>query len=276
MKLQYLGTAAAEGWPALFCKCEACEKARRLGGKDIRTRSQSIVDDRLLLDLPADTYLHVLKFGVDLPSIEHILITHSHEDHFYPLDMILKAPPYAQRSESVKAIRVYGNSVVIDMLRKTMAASGIGDVGDYIIPTEIHPFETFRAGDYEVTAYLGQHIPGENCYIYGIEHGGSRLLYAHDTGLFPEETWEHLKGVRFDAVSLDCTCQLDATTGGHMGLPNDITVRDRLVQIGCADKNTKFVINHFSHNGKVCHEDLVRAAGEKGFITSYDGMSIKV
>ena len=28
MKLTYLGTAAAEGLPALFCNCEFCQKAR--------------------------------------------------------------------------------------------------------------------------------------------------------------------------------------------------------------------------------------------------------
>ena len=31
MKLTYLGTAAAEGLPALFCNCEFCQKARELG-----------------------------------------------------------------------------------------------------------------------------------------------------------------------------------------------------------------------------------------------------
>ena len=55
MKFQYLGTAAAEGWPAVFCRCEACEEAARRGGKNIRTRSQALVNDDLLLDLPPDT-----------------------------------------------------------------------------------------------------------------------------------------------------------------------------------------------------------------------------
>jgi len=44
MEIQYLGTAAAEGFPALFCDCETCKKARNTGGKDVRTRTQSIVD----------------------------------------------------------------------------------------------------------------------------------------------------------------------------------------------------------------------------------------
>lgn len=40
MKIQYLGTAASEGWPALFCSCEACEKARKLGGRNILKRRE--------------------------------------------------------------------------------------------------------------------------------------------------------------------------------------------------------------------------------------------
>lgn len=45
MQFQYLGTAAAEGWPAVFCRCKYCLEAQRLGGKNIRTRSQAIVND---------------------------------------------------------------------------------------------------------------------------------------------------------------------------------------------------------------------------------------
>ena len=50
MKIQFLGTAAAEGFPAIFCNCEYCNKARELKGKNIRTRSQAIIDDKILLD----------------------------------------------------------------------------------------------------------------------------------------------------------------------------------------------------------------------------------
>ena len=33
MEIQYLGTAAAEGWPALFCDCDICHRARKEGGE---------------------------------------------------------------------------------------------------------------------------------------------------------------------------------------------------------------------------------------------------
>ena len=65
MKLTYLGTAAAEGWPAAFCNCDGCRAARRLGGRNIRTRSQALVDDALLLDFPCDAWLHALRQGLD-------------------------------------------------------------------------------------------------------------------------------------------------------------------------------------------------------------------
>lgn len=48
MKIQYLGTAAAEGWPGIFCNCPVCREAVRRGGKNIRSRSQALVDDSLL------------------------------------------------------------------------------------------------------------------------------------------------------------------------------------------------------------------------------------
>lgn len=82
MKFQYLGTAAAEGIPAIFCQCENCEKIRKKGGKNIRTRSQAIINDDLLIDFNADSYIHFLNNNIDTSKIKYCLITHTHSDHF--------------------------------------------------------------------------------------------------------------------------------------------------------------------------------------------------
>lgn len=274
MKIQYLGTAAAEGWPALFCKCEACERARKLGGKNIRTRSQSIIDDTLLLDFPADTYMHALQFGVDFSSIQHILITHSHEDHFYPLDLLLKAPPYAYDG-AAKKIYIYGNAVIVEMLKQAIEQSGDPKMGDYIVPVYVQPFVPFSAGEYKVTPVLASHKRDEDCYLYIIEKDGKRLFYAHDTGAFPQATQEYLLGVHFNAVSLDCTFGPEDGESGHMGLPKDGRIRERMLHENCADANTAFIINHFSHNGHASYEELQQSAAKLGFLTSYDGMTVE-
>ena len=65
MKLTFLGTSAAEGFPAIFCNCEYCKEARKLGGKNIRSRSQTLINDDLLIDLPADSYWHFINNGIE-------------------------------------------------------------------------------------------------------------------------------------------------------------------------------------------------------------------
>ena len=47
MEIQYLGTAAAEGLPALFCDCETCRKARNIGGKEVRKIGRASCRERV-------------------------------------------------------------------------------------------------------------------------------------------------------------------------------------------------------------------------------------
>ncbi|MBQ5791771.1 MAG: hypothetical protein IIW19_03595, partial [Clostridia bacterium] len=70
MKLTYLGTAAAEGVPALFCDCPTCRYSRKHGGRNVRTRSQALIDDALLIDMGPDALMHALNFGLDFTRIE--------------------------------------------------------------------------------------------------------------------------------------------------------------------------------------------------------------
>ena len=90
MKLQFLGTAAAEGFPSLYCMCEACKEAMSKGGRNIRSRCQALLDDTILLDFGPDTYYHMIMYKVPLESIHHILITHNHFDHIGAVGYIVE------------------------------------------------------------------------------------------------------------------------------------------------------------------------------------------
>lgn len=70
MNIQFLGTGAAEGIPALFCQCPLCRKAEAAGGREIRTRCGALVNNRILIDLTPDIFLHKLRFGLDLSAVE--------------------------------------------------------------------------------------------------------------------------------------------------------------------------------------------------------------
>lgn len=274
MKIQYLGTAAAEGWPALFCHCRCCTEATRLGGKDLRTRSQAVIDDTLLVDFPPDTYHHMLQYGVRLPDIQHILVTHSHEDHFYPLDLTMRRRGCCD--DDLPPLHIYGNDKVEALFRRTMAEMPAGtELETRLQFHRVENFVPFEAGGYTVTPMTARHAKNENCLIYLIEKDGKRLLYGNDTGIFPEETFAFLAGKQLDLVSLDSTMLRHKEGTNHMGLEDNALVRQQLETLGCLHAGTRYVITHFSHNGGLLHHEIEPRAQEIGFQVAYDGMSVE-
>ena len=134
------------------------------GGRNIRSRSQVIIDDSLLIDLPSDTFYHAMLHNIDLSNIHHCLITHIHREHF-------------------------------------------------------------------------------------------------------------------DMVSLDCTMGANEHTSCkvHKHFGHNVECRNRMLEMGIADENTKFISTHFSHNGlHGCYDDFLKIASKEGFDVSFDGMEIKL
>src|SRR5579883_2993882 len=109
MKVTLLGTSSAEGWPGLFCHCPACEKARRFGGKNIRTRSSALIDDVLKIDFPPDTLHHVIQFNLDLRCLRALLFTHAHDDHFSAPELQYMGP-YFVPAPIEERLPIYGPS----------------------------------------------------------------------------------------------------------------------------------------------------------------------
>ena len=274
MKLQYYGTAAAEGWPGLFCKCQVCQEARRRGGKNIRTRAQACIDDRLLLDFGPDTYLHTIYGNLKLEQIHCCLITHSHEDHLCISEIGYRAHGYAGQVIPERFM-FYGSRTVCDILGHMPSWENDPERIGF---QPVDPYQTFEVEGYQVTPLIASHALDETppmiCYIYAIEKDGKRILYAHDTGYFPEKTWEWLEGRPFDLVSLDCTTLAYREGRTHMGIENVLEVKEKMIQIGCGKPNTHWIINHFSHNGVILHEELVDRMTPYGIEVSYDGMEV--
>lgn len=274
LRIRYLGTAAAEGFPAIFCNCEYCREAKRLRGKNIRTRSQTIVNEDLLIDLPADTYSHFLNNEIDGDKIKYLLVTHSHSDHFYQGELELRHGLYAHNMRSERL--------------KMFCGRGVADKMDKIYNTEnynidysvLNPFEELDLCDYNIIALPARHFAGDDALIYIIKQNEKVLLYAHDTGYFFNEVFDYIedKEIVFDLISLDCT-NIDipiSDEGSHMGLDNIERLIMQLEKIGSINNKTKIIINHFSHNAAPLHHRLEERVKEYGYQVSYDGMCVEV
>ena len=267
MYITYQGTAAAEGAPAIFCDCEFCRYARAAGGKEIRMRSGALVDGKLKLDFGPDAYAQSLRFGQSYVPVNHVLITHSHEDHFSPDELSRICPPYSHRKEP---LNVYGDARVGEKIAPYLKEN-------LLVFTQVRPFETYHIDEYAVTPLEAVHAigSGEEPLFYLIERDGRRLLYAHDTDIFTDADMEFLKGRRMDLISMDCTNGvLDLKYIGHMGIAKNFRLRDMLIENGTADEKTAFIANHFSHNGLAPYEELEKRM--PGFKISYDGLTLPV
>lgn len=279
MKLKYLGTAAAEGIPAIFCECDTCKKARERGGREIRTRSQSIINNDLLIDLSADSYMHSIVNNIDFTPICHCLISHSHSDHLYPAELYMRLHGFSNVRDEIHTLNLYGSEKVRDNLKDTCKFDNL--TNDKAIDFHvIKPYEPFKLLDYTVTAFEATHDPSSGPVFYAIEQNGKCILHANDTGLFKDSVWEYIKssGIHFDLVSLDCTGgYMDITyLDSHLDVNHCRKIKEELIKIGAADSDTVFVLNHFTHNSNfVLYKELSEELKDE-FIISYDGLEIEI
>ncbi len=283
MRIKYLGTAASEGWPATFCRCKYCDEARKRGGKDIRTRSQALINDDLLIDLPADTYTHSLLHNVDLSAIKYLLLTHTHSDHFYPSELVMRGGPYAHDMVSEK-LQIYSSYHAKNLCYQYAGMKFCEEVDAGIHWHILHPYEPVQAGPYTVTPFPAKHMtemPLMQPFIYLIEDGKKSVLYLHDTGRALDDVLDYLQkeNKKVDLVSFDCTYQLNPSGGdgdGHMGVDDNIRLREKLLHLGICHQGTQYVINHFSHNSGVLHKELCEAVNPQGLAVAFDGMEVEL
>jgi phosphoribosyl 1,2-cyclic phosphate phosphodiesterase len=247
MKIKILGTAAADGWPALFCRCSACQKARELGGKNIRSRSSILI---------------------------YLFITHAHYDHYDPLDLAMRKYPCTLTPFPL--LRIYGNSLakkwtssLLEIIQKGFKENTAKYNFEFQL---IEPFKEFQAGKLAVFPLLANHVPNQLCYNYLFSTSQWSFLQAFDTGWYSEETWERLRKITsrrpLDLVIMDCTNGKIETgkKGGHLGVKEIIEMKD----------SCRFIATHFSHGGCLLHQELEEVLSPEGIEVAFDGMEIEL
>jgi phosphoribosyl 1,2-cyclic phosphate phosphodiesterase len=272
LEILVCGTAAAEGWPALFCTCGACEQARKLGGKDNRSRAAYMVGERVRIDFGPDSYLHMQKYALAFEKLEHLLVTHSHDDHWFPRDL-----QYRQKGFSVvpaRPLKVWGNAKV---KARFVSANG-NDWSRYFLDFHaIRPWESVDLGEgLTATALLAAHDRSEECVNYLLDQGGRSALIGHDTGWYDESTWQYLASRQLHLVLLDCTYGSRQRDQGHLGCPDVVRARDELASRGALAADAIVVATHFSHNGGWLHEELERFFSPHDIRVAFDGMRLTV
>lgn len=275
MNIQILGSGGGEGYPALFCNCRHCMAARQAGGKSIRSLSQTLVDGRLLIDLPADTSAHFRQLGRSLGEMEHLLITHVHGDHYCPGLLETRGTDFAPVL-GVRQLHVYGNTDVERLFQGYYALFPIREeIRREIVFHTLAPFQSERIDGYQVTPLKANHAPEQTALNYIIDDGKSALLYLLDSGFSTEETLAFLGSYprKFDCVVMDGTMGFSYYVY-HMNFQQNMELKNRLMELGAADGETRFVVAHITHNHAPLHEEIEAHFQKSGIEIAYDGVAI--
>lgn len=268
MTVRLLGTGAAEGIPGFMSHSRVSLYAREHGGKDVRTRCAALIDGCVKIDLPPDTLYHLHRDRLDSRDWTCLLFTHSHDDHFAIEELQYGLYPFSDLD--YLCFTLYGNSTVCDKIAGRYPQWPM-DVN------EVRSFQPFTHGPYVITPIKANHQEDEESLNYAIEREGKALLYATDTGIWAEETWEFLSGFRFDGLVIECTEGLAPTTySGHLSCAEVLQVVSRLREMGALKRDSFVSTTHHSHNGQALHAELEEALSPHGIVVGYDGMEFRI
>lgn len=281
----FLGTGAAELYPNPFCGCETCNAARERG--ETRKRSVLRVDERTCIDFGPDVLAASQQYNAPLTHLEHLFITHTHEDHlsFDNLGVLTMTKP-----RPVQALHVYLSEAGKQWVEDYMAAVDGLYHGHFplahlvregaVVLHGVKAGTPFSVAGMEVFAVHSDHPAfgqGEYALNYRITRPEGTLLYACDTGLYSEETCRALAGVPLDDLVMESTLGgLDVPRDSHhLSAAHFIENIEALRRHGAVTEKTRIYATHINQVQPLGHEELQRFFDERSplqVIVARDGM----
>ncbi|SFJ55212.1 phosphoribosyl 1,2-cyclic phosphate phosphodiesterase [Paenibacillus sp. UNC496MF] len=287
MNMTFLGTGAAEGVPSYFCRCTLCSRIREAGGRNIRSRTSFRIDAQHQIDFSPDIFYQMIKLGLDVYDMEHLLITHTHKDHFAVGEIMSKLNRIEHNN---RPLHVYLSEPAAEWSAKLLAVYDLDATpgrsnwdGKFII----HPlryFESYDVGRLKVTTVPGNHYGmsrSELAINYLIElPDGRKLLYASDTGWYTEATWRFLEGKSVDLLIMECTFGnregYPKYADSHLDIPNYALMPERMKEIEFVHEHTRVWATHINTAHHLLHDEMQAEFDRSGHrvVVAYDGLAI--
>jgi phosphoribosyl 1,2-cyclic phosphate phosphodiesterase len=278
LELQYLGTAAAEGYPALFCSCDHCRAAQAAGGRDLRRRTSALIDGELLIDVGPDLLASAHALRLNLDRVRWVLQTHRHSDHLLESNFTFREAGFVGTTPAWWEL--CGSQPTIDEI----TAYGKLDQRRLTLRT-VAAFETFALGPYTVTALRARHDMAIDPLFFAIRRDNAALLWANDTGPFFLETWQALDrlaadGLRFGFAGIEATMGTApspdaAHPGGHMTIAQCGWHHQELARRGMLTPDAQLFAQHMSHHQNPPHAELEALLRPFGVMPAYDGLRVR-
>jgi len=260
-----LGSGAADGWPNPFCTCASCRDAAAHG--TVRGQSAALVDGTLLLDCGSGVPAQAVRLGHSLAGVRHVLVTHAHVDHLGPQALLFRSWAAAG------PLDVLGPAAALDECRDWIGPD------DPVRLVPVAAGDELTVGEHRVRVLPARHrvFADGDAVLYDVTGpDGARLLWACDTGPWPEPWYAAVAGARYDAVLLEQTHGLRTDLGdGHLHLASFGDVLGRLREVGAVDADTLVRAVHLGHHNPP-EAELAAALAPLGAAPGRDGERLAV
>ncbi len=227
MRIDILGSGAADGWPNPWCGCASCLAAQEQGV--VRVQASALLDGRVLIDVGPAAAHAAVRHGTSLQDVTVALVTHRHADHHYPQAWIWRAWARGTGPLTVLAPPLVLADASFDPLVTAVAA----------VP----------GGEHLLDGYLVRVLPAEHpddAVLYDVTGpDGGRLLYATDTGVLPDAMLDVVRGRAFDVVLLELA---GTPIPSHLTLATWPDQLERLRAVGAVGPATRVVATHVGHH----------------------------
>jgi len=254
LELKLLGTGAADyDWS-------------RFGEPGVRGSTSSLLNNHILIDCGATGLGNLRRFGVPYSAVDALLVTHSHDDHFEPEQIVELA------AEGKKPLDVFASPEALAMLPETGT----------IVPHPLTAGMMFSLGEVAVTVLPANHptgILGETAFHFCFETPAGNLLYALDGAWMLKAAVWQIKHLRFDWIVLDCTM---ADAGDwrifeHTDVDMAVHMVKSLRNLGIADGETRIVLDHLARTlWPETEEARQQKIAGTGFELAFDGMELRL
>ena len=294
-KLLVLGSAAAEGVPALFCDCRVCREAAAKGGPDVRARTSYNFGGEVQIDFGPDALQAWQAHRDVLRRMRHILVTHSHEDHLQPSDLLYHSRGFAAVPALDEVLTIHGTAPTRRRIEREFWLGNKEPLERKLEQSrlafhEFRPFDAFELPDCGalVRTFAADHWEELQPCVFLVTLRGRTAFVCNDTGWLPDASWDALAKLRgevaIDVAVLDDTGMLQGApegpagsetwTRGHMSAPTILRAYDRLDELGLLAPGCVRAVNHFSHNGGSTHDEMRAFYEPRGIVVGRDGLEL--
>lgn len=225
-------------------------------------------DDRLLLDCGAGVVHGMARLGLPWAEIDHLLVTHFHNDHTGDVPMLLFALKHGVRPKRAKPLTIWAPHGIGERLKAMEAAFGdhVADPGFPLLVREVQPGEAFAVAGLTVRAAATPHT--DESLAYRLEGPAGTLGYTGDTGP-SDEVAAFMEGA--DVLVAECSLPDDLAIETHLS-PSSLAAMAGRAAPG------QLVITHvYPQLDSLDPVALVREAGWAGdVVRAVDGLTLEL